>query len=101
MITFRSGFLAAVLCASVAMLSACARDSRAADIKGCIAGAQQAAGAPDPQSGESTEDRHDHIGTQVALCMKGLGYSHDSGAMADERCEDDVDYNAYCYRRRT
>jgi hypothetical protein len=100
MIIFRSGFLATALCAGVVVLSACARDSRAADITGCIAQAQQAAGAPDPQSGESAEERHDRIGDQVAVCMKALGYRHDSGAMAGERCQDDVDYNAYCYRRR-
>ena len=81
-------------------LSACFGDSREADMKRCIAQAQQSAGQTPAQQGESAEERHDKVGELVAACMEELGYRHDAGAMANERCLDDVDYTPYCYRRR-
>ena len=87
----------------IGLLSACSRDNRQADTKLCIANAEQMASQaqlnlpPDA----SAEDRHDRIGAEVAVCMDGHGYRHDDGAMTDERCVNDVDYNAFCYAPRS
>lgn len=48
---------------------------------------------------DSAEVRHDKIGSEIADCMAKIGYRHDEATMTDERCVDDVDFNAYCYRR--
>jgi hypothetical protein len=100
--------LTAPLCAVLAvcgLLAACSRDNRQADIKMCIATAQHDASQEQPggqaQSGESDEERHDRIGGLVTTCMEQAGYRHDQISMADERCVDDVDYNPYCYARRS
>ena len=50
------------------------------------------------RSATGNEERHDEIGVEIAECMASKGYRHDNAAMADERCIDDVDYNAFCYR---
>lgn len=60
----------------------------------CISKAQQ--GTPDT-AGQSKEEVHDVIGSMVGDCMKGLGYRHE---MTDEKCVDDVDFNASCYVHR-
>ena len=92
--------ISALFVASCGLLSACSEDNREADIKRCVAQAQQGAEQAAPSQSESAEERHDRIGEQVVACMEELGYRHDSGAMANERCIDDVDYTSSCYRRR-
>lgn len=84
--------------AALGLLAACSRDSREADIKQCIAQAQrQASQGQSPYPDESAEERHDRLGNDIAACMEKLGYRHDDGAMTDQRCVNDVDYNAFCY----
>ena len=98
----RLAMVTASLCATLAvcgLLSACSRDNREADIKTCIATAQHDGSQGQP--GESDEERHDRIGELVTSCMEQAGYRHDQISMADGRCVDDVDYNPYCYGRRS
>ena len=99
---YRYHFL--LLIASLAILIACARDTRETDIKECVAQSQTHAAqvAPSRQalSTETEEERHDALGGMVAACMEQRGYRHDDGAMTDERCVDDLDYSPYCYQRK-
>jgi hypothetical protein len=90
-------FAAAVI---LVQLSGCSHDNRQTDLRGCIAKAEVQAKAYRQPVSETAQDRHDRIGIEVADCMKALGYQHDDGAMTEERCVDDVDYNFYCYVRR-
>ena len=90
------------LVVSTSLLASCSRDDRAEDIKLCMADVENK--VPNSEllylrSAASVEERHDNVGVGIAECMASKGYRHDSGAMADERCVDDVDYNSYCYRR--
>lgn len=100
----RGAFLARSLCAAVVItlqLSACSRDSRETDARECIASSQKLASqGQHAPPGESEEERHDRIGSEVATCMEKLGYRHDQSSMAEGRCVDDVDYSPYCYARR-
>lgn len=85
-------------------LTDCSQDSRAADVKQCIAKAQDEAAheqLPYLLATDSAEVRHDKIGSEIAECMAMVGYHHDSASMVDERCVDDVDFNPYCYKRAT
>ena len=86
-----------------ASLTACARDTREKDLKQCAAetrlelsGSRQSKGE---LAEETTEERHDAVGEMIAACMEKLGYRHDDGSMADQRCVNDVDYNPYCYNK--
>ena len=82
-------------------LAGCAPDNRLSDIQRCTAEAQRKAAhgdLPYLQASDSAEVRHDKIGSEIADCMAKSGYRHDQAAMADGRCVDDVDFNAYCYR---
>lgn len=93
-----------MVCATlICLLAACSRDSRATDIKQCIAkvGRDASQGRLSYALGtaENAEDRHDKMGAVVVSCMEEEGYQHDAGAMADARCVDDLDFNPYCYRR--
>lgn len=90
-------FWAASLCLA-GLLSACSRDSREADFKKC-SGITLRSQTQASNPGDTEEQRHDRLGGQIAACMESLGYLHDNGAMTDERCVDDVDFNPYCYRR--
>ena len=82
----------------------CSRDTRENDAKVCIAESQgqEKHGAPNAlvQQNESLEEQHDRVGGLVVACMERRGYRHDEGAMTDDRCVDDVDFNPYCYVRR-
>lgn len=95
--------ISASVIALVAALTACSRDSRATDIKQCIAEVQQAASRGQLNNllstADSAEERHDKIGGAVSACMEKAGYRHEERDMTDARCVDDVDYNPYCYRR--
>ena len=85
-------------------LTGCSQDTRVADVKQCIAKAQDEAAhgqLPYLLAADSAEVRHDKIGSEIAECMATAGYHHDSAAMVDERCVDDVDFNPYCYKRAT
>ena len=87
---------------AVLFLAGCSRDNRNADIKLCTAEGEKK--VPNSEllylrTPASEEERHDDIGSGIAECMASKGYHHDNGAMADERCIDDVDYNPYCYRK--
>ena len=89
-----------LLCILLPCLAECSRDDRAGDVKTCTAEAEKQ--VPNSQllyvrSTETKEQRHDEIGAGIAECMAAKGYRHDSGAMTDERCIDDVDYSQYCY----
>jgi len=97
------GHLPFAAVAVLGLLSACSKDNRQADTKLCIANSEQMAaqGQLNLPPDASAEDRHDRIGAEVAACMEGRGYRHDDGAMTDQRCVNDVDYNAFCYARRT
>jgi hypothetical protein len=86
---------------SVALLTACSRDTRTTDINECTAQTQREM-SNDPSASralanQSDEQRHDVIGNMISVCMEQRGYKHDDGAMTDGRCVDDVDYNPYCY----
>ena len=99
----RALFWALALVAMGPCITGCSRDRRSEDVKLCTADAQMK--VPTSQllylrSAASEEERHDSIGSDIAECMGSKGYRHDSAAMADGRCVDDVDYNPYCYRRR-
>ena len=86
-----------------ALIAACSRDGRAADIKQCVAEAQQETAHGRLSyllsATDNAEVRHDKIGGAVADCMGKSGYGHSNREMADERCVDDVDFNPYCYGR--
>jgi hypothetical protein len=83
-------------------LAACSQDNRTADIKQCIAKGEVSQKQWDPfQTADTAEERHDHIGGIVAACMNDAGYGHANRDQADARCIDDVDFNPYCYRRRS
>lgn len=96
--------LLASLTASLVIFAACARDTREADVRECLAQSQTRAVQDGPArralSDQTEDERHDAIGGMVAACMEQRGYRHDDGAMTDERCVDDVDYSPYCYERR-
>jgi len=82
----------------------CSRDTRVADVKECDTQTQRET-STDPSASraladQSAEQRHDAVGNMIAACMEQRGYSHDDGAMTDQRCVEDVDYNPYCYQRR-
>lgn len=84
-----------ILVAAIATLVAgCSPDNRAADIRQCIAKAQQ---DTSPSPGASAEEAHDQVGSVVADCMNSAGYRHD---MSSGQCLDDVDFNPACYVRR-
>ena len=89
------------LLATATLLFACSRDTREADIKECGAETQshlsQDQSARKSLADRTESERHDAIGSIIAACMEQRGYKHDDGAMTDERCVDDVDYNAFCY----
>ena len=89
--------------ATIGLLSACSKDHRQADMKVCIADGEKRAaqGQLNLPPSASSEDRHDRIGAEVAECMEAKGYRHDDGAMTDERCVNDVDYNSFCYAAKT
>jgi hypothetical protein len=94
--------LAAALVLVGAVLAACSRDTRSADMKICKEEAENKTPTSELlylRSAASEEERHDTIGSDIAACMARKGYRHDEAAMADGRCVDDVDYNPYCYRR--
>ena len=78
-------------CIAGVLLAGCSPDHRASDIGKCIAKAQQESPSP---VGLSSEELHDAVGSIVAECMKDLGYRHE---LTDEKCTDDVDFNATCY----
>jgi hypothetical protein len=86
-----------------AYLTACSRENREKDLKECTTSTQrqwsQEQSVNGAFSGLEKEERRDAIGGMIAACMESRGYRHDGGAMIDERCVDDVDYNPYCYRR--
>ena len=82
------------LCGLAVLVAGCSPDRRDADASMCISKAQQEAPAP---AGQSQEEMHDAIGAMVGDCMKELGYRHE---MTDEKCIDDVDFNASCYVHR-
>jgi hypothetical protein len=82
-------------------LIGCSPDTRTTDIKECTVQTQQEM-SKDPSASralanQSAEQRHDAIGNIISACMEQRGYKHDDGAMTDQRCVDDVDYNPYCY----
>jgi hypothetical protein len=85
------------------ILASCSQDSRAADINGCIAEAEQEASQgtlnDQPGAADNAEERHDKIGVAVSDCMAKAGYRHANKDMIDERCVDDVDFNPFCYRK--
>jgi len=96
-----AGSLLAILTVT-GQLSACSRDSREADVKQCVATAlRETSQTQTAYAAESVDERHDRLGGQIAACMENLGYNHDDGSMTDERCVDDVDFNPYCYRRKS
>lgn len=101
--TIASCLKIAPLVAFVALITACSRDSRATDIKQCVAEVQRETthGKLDYllSATDSAEVRHDKLGGAISDCMERLGYGHSNGEMSDERCVDDVDFNPYCYRR--
>ena len=81
-------------CSFAVLIAGCSPDHRVADVGKCISKAQQEAPSP---VGLSKEEMHDAIGSIVADCMKDLGYRHE---MTDEKCTDDVDFEASCYVHR-
>jgi hypothetical protein len=102
--------LKALLCFAQALvlisplMTACSRDTRSADTKICTEQAEKKVPTSELlylRSASSEEEHHDSIGSDIAECMGSKGYRHDSAAMADGRCVDDVDYNPYCYRKAT
>jgi hypothetical protein len=99
----RSRHLSALL-VFAPILIGCSRDTRTTDIKECTAQTQlempKDPSASRALANQSDEQRHDAIGNIIAACMDLRGYRHDNGAMADQRCVEDVDYNPYCYQRR-
>lgn len=93
-----------LLLVSATILFACSRDTREADFKECSVETQshlvQDQSASNSLADRTENERHDAIGSIIAACMEQRGYKHDDGAMTDERCVEDVDYNPYCYERR-
>ena len=89
--------------ALILTVAACSRDSREADIKACVAKAQQQTSHGQlpyrVPANASAEDLHDAMGSLVIDCMENQGYRHDGGALANARCIDDIDYNPFCFRR--
>jgi len=85
-----------VVVASVLVLfcAACSPDEKDATLKQCV---ETSTRENPPQQGQSAEEVHDAIGSDVADCMKAAGYRHDE---ADGKCIDDVDFNRYCYVHR-
>ncbi|MFO0886592.1 MAG: hypothetical protein U0894_20830 [Pirellulales bacterium] len=89
--------------ASIAVsFSSCSPDNRQGDLKQCIAGVDQDTSAhsiPDISPSDRGEVLHDKLGAAIAGCMSEKGYGHTNHDMTDERCVDDVDFNAFCYQR--
>jgi len=87
----------------IAVMDACSRDSRAADINRCVVEVQRETTQGDLNylwnTTDSAEVRHDKIGGAVSDCMAKAGYGHSNREMSDAKCLDDVDFNPYCYRR--
>jgi hypothetical protein len=94
-----------LLVSALTFLTGCSKDTRTSDINACVAEIQHKASQGEQNyllgTADSAEERHDKIGGLVAGCMEKLGYRHANRDMTDERCVDDVDFNAYCYRRGT
>jgi hypothetical protein len=102
--TFRAMLSWALIVAVVISFSAaCSPDSRETDIKQCIAKVQREASqgklSPLLDTASSDDERHDIVGGFVISCMRGAGYSHGGGDLADARCVDEIAFNQYCYRR--
>lgn len=96
-------FSRTALILAAACLAGCSDDTREADTKVCIARSQHQTQAVSPGAStqdETAEESHDRIGGLIATCMEERGYRHDNGAMTDDRCVDDVDYNPHCYLKR-
>ena len=83
-------------------LAACSPDNRPTALKQCVVTVEKEVSQgqiPYIVATQSSEERHDRMGAEVASCMAQQGYLHDNIAMVDERCVDDVEFTPYCYRK--
>ena len=99
---FQQAAIVLVVAVMASFSASCSRDNRDRDIKQCIADVQKKAATGainDLQAADSSEERHDKLGTYVAACMRQAGYGHANFDMSDARCVDDVDFKPYCYAR--